>query len=116
MKPLIFCFILSCLSACTVNHGHFTILSNRLVDIKNFNIDTEKKISNVTEKDVGHIIFFVPTKKNPNLNDALNDVLRNTDSDLMTDVEITSWYWYIPYLYGQFGWKVQGDALKTRKN
>ena len=98
------------------SHGNFTVLSNRLVDVKNFNVDTDKKMNNVTGKDVSHIIIFVPTKANPNLNDALNDVFRNSDADIMTDVEITSWGWYIPYIYGQAGWKVRGDALKTRKN
>ena len=116
MKKILFCLCILCLSACTVSHGNFTVLSNRLVDIKNFNVDTDKKMNNVTGKDVSHIIIFVPTKANPNLNDTLNDVFRNSDADIMTDVEITSWGWYIPYIYGQAGWKVRGDALKTRKN
>lgn len=116
MRNIVLGIIIFCVSACSVSHGNFTVLSNRLVDIKNFHVDTEKKMNNVTGKDVSHIIVFVPTKANPNLNDALNDVFRNTDADVMTDAEITSWHWYIPYIYGQSAWQVKGDALKTRKN
>ncbi|MBQ9236252.1 MAG: hypothetical protein IJ184_07320 [Alphaproteobacteria bacterium] len=116
MKNILTLFTVFALSACSVSHGNFTVLSNRLVDVKNFDVDTDKKMNNVTGRDISHIIVFVPTKANPNLNDALNDVFRNSDADLMTDVEVTSWRWYIPYIYGQAGWTVQGDALKTRKN
>ena len=65
---------------------------------------------------IAHMIILVPTKANPNLNDALNDVFNKTDTDIMTDVEISTWSWWIPYIYGQTGWKVQGTAIKTRSN
>ncbi|MDD4556213.1 MAG: hypothetical protein PHE89_02640 [Alphaproteobacteria bacterium] len=116
MKNLVLFSFLFFLSSCVVSHGNFTVLSNKLVDTDDLNVDTTKKMKNVTGKDVSHMIILIPTKANPNLNDALNDVFRNNDADLMTDVSITSWGWYIPYVYGQFGWKVQGDALKTRNN
>lgn len=92
------------------------MISNKIIDTQNFHIDTSKKMNNATGKDVAHIVCVVPTKSNPNLNDALNDVFRNTDSDLMTDAEIKSWWWYVPYIYGQVGWSVSGDAVKTRSN
>ncbi|PZP39467.1 MAG: hypothetical protein DI585_04065 [Pseudomonas fluorescens] len=116
MKKLALIATLATLSACSVNHGEYTVLSNKLVDTKNFHIDSSKVQKNVTGKDVSHIITFIPTKANPNINDALNDVFRNSDADVMTDVTITSWFWWIPYIYGQAGWKVEGDAVKTRSN
>ena len=116
MRVVVMCCMVLLLSACKVSHGNFTVLSNRLVNTHSFHVNTDKKMNNVIGEDVAHIIVLVPTKANPNLNDALNDVFRNTDADLMTDVEITSWNWFIPYVYGQIGWRVQGDALKTRNN
>lgn len=50
------------------------------------------------------------------MEEALNDALNKTDTDLMTDVSVESWFWYIPYVYGNAGWEVKGDAVKTRKN
>ncbi len=32
------------------------------------------------------------------------------------DLRIKSWGFYIPYIYGQAGWSVKGDVVKTRKN
>ncbi len=116
MKTALIALSLLLLPSCVVSHGNFTVLSNKIIDTKSFHVDTNKKMKNATGKDVAHIVFVVPTKANPNLNDALNDVFRNTDSDLMTDVEIKEWFWYVPYIYGQYGWSVQGDALKTRGN
>lgn len=34
----------------------------------------------------------------------------------MTDVNVKTQEWYIPYIYGQSSWIVKGDAIKTRNN
>jgi uncharacterized lipoprotein YajG len=116
MKSLILASAMVLLTACTTNHGDFTVLSNKLVDTRHFHVDTTKVQKNVEGKDVSHIIVLFPTKANPNINDALNDVFRNTDSDVMINATVYSWGWYIPYIYGQAGWSVKGDAIKTRQN
>ncbi len=116
MKLMFLVLLLSLvlLPSCSVSHGNFTVMSNKLFDTDNLNVSNKTRQKNVVGKDVSHIIFFVPTKSNPNLNDALNDAFRRTDTDVMTDVEVTAWGWWIPYLYGQFGWTIEGDAVKTR--
>lgn len=117
MNKIIISFIVCLLSACSISHGNFTVLSNKIVDLENFNAGTSKKIKNVTGKDTSHVIIFFPIGKlNPNINDALNDVFRNADGDLMTDVSVVETVFYIPYIYGKFEWKVKGDVLKTRNN
>lgn len=114
MKKLTLAILLPLLASCSVNHGDFTVLSNKLVDTKNFHLDKSSVQKNVTGKDVGHIIVFVPTKMNVTPSEAMNDVFRNTDADVLTDVTLKSWGWYIPYIYGEMGWSVEGDAVKTR--
>ena len=42
--------------------------------------------------------------------------LKKTDADIMTDVNVKSWSWYLPYIYGETGWRITGDAIKTRDN
>ena len=116
MRRFLYLMFFIMLSGCTMSHGNFTVLSNRLVDVKNIHANTSKKVDNAEGKDIAHLIILVPTKANPNLNDALNDVFNKTDTDIMTDVEISTWSWWIPYIYGQTGWKVQGTAIKTRSN
>ncbi|MCM1324429.1 MAG: hypothetical protein NC218_09900 [Acetobacter sp.] len=116
MNKLFSLFVIIYLSGCCYNFGHFTILSNRMIDTQNIKNENIKKQYNIEGRDVGHTIVFMRTKSNPNLNDALNDALKKSQTDLMVDVEVKVWYWFIPYLYSQTGWKVQGTAIKTRNN
>ena len=80
-----------------------------------FDLDKADRVKNVKGVDRSHIIFLYDTKANPNLSDALNDAFRKADGDVMTDVTVTYWRWYIPLIYGQRGWTVEGDVVKTRR-
>jgi len=104
------------LSSCVVNHGDFTILSNKLIDVKRFSLAESPRQRNVEGDDTTHIILFIQAGGEPKLSEALNDAFRVTDTDVMSNVTIKSWAWYIPYIYGSIGWSVTGDAIKTRKN
>lgn len=102
-------------SSCTVNHGDFTVLSNKIVDIKDFNMGGSKRLRNIEGKDTAHTIIIVPTGI-PKLSEALNNAFEKSDTDIMTDVNVKTQWWYIPYIYGQSSWIVKGDAIKTRNN
>ena len=101
-------------SSCVVRHGDFTVLANKLIDTQNFDLsDTNRH--KVVGEDVQHIIVFIPTSGPPTLEGALDNAFDQSDGDVLTDAVIKSWGFYIPYLYGQAGWKVEGIAVKTRK-
>jgi len=102
------------LCSCTVRHGDFTVLSNRLIDTQNFDLNDTNR-HKVVGKDVQHIIVFIPTSGPPTLEGALDNAFDQSDGDVLTDAVIKSWGFYIPYIYGQAGWKVEGTAVKTRK-
>ena len=103
------------ISACSFNHGDFTVLSNKIIDMSDFDLESAQQIKNVEGKDISHIIFVFPTGV-PKISGALNDAFSKTDTDILTNVNLSLTNWYIPYIYGQSVWKVKGDALKTRKN
>jgi hypothetical protein len=50
------------------------------------------------------------------LEEAVDDALGKGNGDVMTDATVHHWFWYIPYIYGQEGWSVTGDVVKTRRN
>ena len=104
------------LSGCVVNHGDFTVVSNKLVRISEFELEKADRVKGVVGKDVVHIIVVIPTGGGPTVEAALDDALEKGGGDVMTDASIQSWYWYIPYVYGYAGWSVKGDVVKTRKN
>lgn len=114
MRKILAVCLVTLLGACSVNHGNFTVLSNKIVNINDFDLDKADRIKNIKGVDRAHVIMFFPTKSNPNLSDALNEAFRKADGDVMTDVTVTSWGWWIPYIYGQNGWTVEGDVVKTR--
>jgi hypothetical protein len=104
------------LSACSVRHGDFTVLSDKLVRTSDFDLSKADRVKGVVGRDVAHIIVIIPTKGQVTLKDALDDALRKGNGDVMTDAVITFWSWYIPYIYGETGWEVTGDVVRTRRD
>ena len=104
------------LSGCVIRHGDFTVLSNKLVRTADFELSKADRSRDVRGSDVAHIIVFIPTKGNVTLEAAIDDALRKGRGDVMTDAVVHYWSWYIPYIYGQTGWEVVGDVVKTRRN
>lgn len=115
MRKILILISLLFSSACVANHGSFTVLSNKLVDVQDFELDKADRVKHVKGKDTSHIIIFIPTNITPTLGGAITDALTKADGDVMTDVTVNSWSWYVPYLYGYAGWSVEGDVVKTRK-
>lgn len=115
MKKILSILTIFLVSACTQNHGDFTVLSNKIVNLKEFDIEKSQKVKSAHGQDMEHIILLFPTG-NPTLSEALNDALSKNDADVMTDVNVQTWFFWIPYIYGNIGWEVTGDAIKTRKN
>ncbi len=110
---LLGCMIATC--GCTTHHGAFTVASTKLIRLNEFELDKAGRVRGVEGRDVAHIIILVPTKES-SLKTAMDNALDGANADVMTDVSIEAWFFYIPYIYGQQGWKVKGDAIKTRLN
>lgn len=117
MTRSILCLVALCtlLSACLVRHGDFTVLTNKLVRLSEFDLSKSTSSSPVEGVDRAHIILVFPTKANATLEDAVDDALTRGGGDVMTDATVHYWFWYIPYIYGQEGWSVSGNVVKTRR-
>ena len=104
------------LSGCSVRHGDFTVLSNKLVNISDFELSKADRVKGIVGEDIQHIIIFIPIGGPPTLEEALDDAIVKGGGDVMTDAVVEAWGFYIPYIYGQNGWRVSGDVVKNRKN
>ena len=102
------------LVGCTVRHGDFTVISNKALRLSEFELDRADRVRGVVGKDEAHIIILFPTK-GITLEGALDDAFEKGDGDVMTDAVVTYRSFYIPYVYGQMGWQVKGDVVKTRR-
>jgi hypothetical protein len=112
-KNILLCLIFS-FFGCTTRHGDFTVLSNKLIRVSNFKADSQNR-THVQGKDINHIIVVFPTGGTPTIEGALDDAFKKGNGDLMTDAVISHSWFYIPYIYGQGGWTIEGDVVKTRK-
>ena len=109
-------FLVSILSSgCFVRHGDFTVLSNKLLRLSEFELEKVNRVKGVVGKDTTHIIIFFPTGGPPTIDGAIDDALEKGGGDVMTDAVISFSSWYIPYIYGRSQWNVKGDVVKTRR-
>ena len=104
------------LSACSVNHGTFTVISNQVADLDNLDLSTSQKVRNVKGESIGHIVIVIPVGElNPNVESAMTDAFTKVDGDVFTNARVSAFWFYIPYLLGRFQLDIEGDVIKTRK-
>ena len=108
-------FALTLSSGCVIRHGDFSVVSNKLVRTADFELSKAERTKGIVGEDIKHIYLFFPTGV-PTLEEAVDDALRKGNGDVVTDAVIKTWSWYIPLIYGQHGWSVTGDVVKTRQN
>ena len=102
-------------SGCTTTHGDFTVLSNKLVNLKEFDLSQSPVGHGVEGVDDAHIILFIPTG-HPTLEAAIDDMLQKGQGDVATDATVRSTFWWIPFIYGYSSWSVTGDVVRTRRS
>lgn len=114
MKKLLGLLTLSfSLIGCTQHLGNFTAASTMLYDVKVSENNLVKR--NAVGESSCHIIVFIPTCVTPKADEAVSKALMDGGGDFMQNVRIYHTGWYIPYIYGRFAIRVEGDVYKTRK-
>jgi hypothetical protein len=65
---------------------------------------------------VNHFIFWVPTRTlGPSLSEAVAEALERGNGHVLTNARVERIAWYVPLLYGEYGWLVRGDVVRLRK-
>jgi hypothetical protein len=64
---------------------------------------------------VSHVIFWVPTSaQEPTVMEAVGEALARGNGDLLINASVSRVAWYVPLLYGEYGWVVRGDVVRLR--
>lgn len=106
MKNLSITFLLLLtLNGCTMKLGHFNTITTKEVDFSKKHTKSSKKY---VGKDVVNMYVIFPTKWHPDIDVAVSDVLERADAVYMTDTTIAYKFWFIPYIYGEFWYEVEG--------
>ncbi|HAM36893.1 MAG TPA: hypothetical protein DEB40_09670 [Elusimicrobia bacterium] len=96
------------ISGCANRIIDFTALSSKNVDIPGV------RGERVRGEDMASIVIFIPTGT-PNIKEAVDDALEKGNGDLLIDGVIYNKMWYIPYVFGRFGFVVEGTVVNTKK-
>ncbi len=99
------------LAGCSVRHGDFTFLTNKNIGYPDMSkSENLGLIKGIAKKP---IIIIIPTGT-PHLEDAVDDALRKSGGDYLTDASVHYSWWYFPYIYGEYKWVVEGSAWKIK--
>jgi hypothetical protein len=102
------------LTGCTTNLGDFTLLSSKNVNLASFsNSKAEVSGEKVRGEDCVHIICIFATGT-PNLKTAVDRALESKNAFMLTNARVSYVAWYIPLIYGQAKFVVEGNP--TLKN
>jgi len=102
---------LSTATGCTGTTGHLALATTRPLDLHRIDFDTCSAQSgrHVVGRSCITVIGIVPLAM-PNFGDALDDALRRTGADHLSNVVVGYSVFDIPLIYGVACYVVQGDA------
>ena len=100
------------LTGCSHDFGSFTLLNSKNVNLADFSNSRAEESGEKTEGgDCAHIICFVPTGV-PNLKEATDRAMESKNAYMLTNVRVKSFFFYIPYIYGQEKITVTGTPVR----
>ena len=104
--------LLPMLGACATR-SDFTVISGKNVNLSDIRIDRSKAKGRTRGEDCMQIIIIFPTSGQPTLDEALDRALEAKKANVLLDAVVDFHSFYIPYLYGETCWEVEGDAYDT---
>ncbi len=110
MKNFLVCMAVLCLTGCVNRIGDFTVASTKNIDIKRtlHVVDSTRRVRGIDRK---HMILFIPLGI-PNIKEAMDNAEEKAPKCVgLSDVTLKAGWFYIPYVYGQFWYDVEGNPV-----
>jgi hypothetical protein len=102
-------------SGSSVSQGEFVAISTRPSVLGYAIDDTMPRTRDVEVVLRSHMILWIPTDTQPpTLEQAIEEALRRGRGDVLVNAVVDHFWWYVPPFYGQEGWRVVGDVVRTR--
>ena len=99
------------LGGCASRVGAFTVLSTRNIDWSRTQ-EYVRSSEKTKGKDINHIIIFIPTKANVNIEDAVDNAIAKVPGGIaLVDAVVRYRSFSIPLIYAQGGYIVEGSVL-----
>ncbi len=98
------------MNGCVTRIADLTVGSTKNIDIKKSLHRADESTRN-TGIDKKHIIIFIPTGA-PNIKEAMDEAIEKSKGAVgLSNVTVKYGWWYIPYIYGQFWYEVEGSPV-----
>jgi hypothetical protein len=103
------------ITSCATRLGAFTVISTKNIDWSRA-AEFTRNNQRVEGEDKYHIIILIPTKFNITIEDAVDRALQKVPGAVaLVDAVLRSKFFWIPYIYGQSGYFVEGTVLLDPK-
>ena len=102
-------------TGCITYHGQYSVLSNRVLDLKDFDPARAlaKRVYAEGSSERRMVAMIVDRERLPTLDEAIDKALEEGEGDLILNAQVLHWHWDIPLIYASSGWKVVGDVVNT---
>lgn len=98
------------LAGCSQRMVDFTVISSKNVDLSR-GADFKRSPTRVHGEDRKRVIVLIPTGE-PNAKEAMDKAIESTPGAIgLVDGVLTRHWWYIPYIYGEFWFEIEGTPL-----
>ena len=102
-------------AGCTTTRTRLDALSTEQVPFVGYDLEGARRTPDVVAEVMTQTIFWIPTNtESPTLQDAVDAVLKRGGGNVIVDAEVEHWWVFVPFLYGQEGWRVRGDVIQAR--
>jgi hypothetical protein len=108
--------LLALAPGCTTTQSfRFAALSSDQVPTLGYPHEGSSRVVDVAAEVRTQVFLWIPTNtRPPTLQDAVEGALRRGGGNLLVDATVERWWVWVPFLYGQEGWRVRGDVVRTR--
>ncbi len=110
--------VLACLlsASCTTRIADTTVISTKNINLENTEGFTTAYNARVKGQDKKHIVICIPFGT-PNVKEAIDRAIEKGGSNCvgLANAALEYNWFYIPYVYGQTGYTVEGDPIYKKK-
>ncbi|MGZ8137312.1 MAG: hypothetical protein ACXW1W_11815 [Methylococcaceae bacterium] len=113
MKFIVFSVIAMIMLSGCATRSDFTALSAKNISLTNLKVKREMVKGNTSGEHCQHTVIFFPLSGPATLDEALDRALEPHHANLLLNAVVKHNWFYIPFIYGQNCWKVNGVAYDT---
>jgi hypothetical protein len=105
---------LASLTGCYTTHARFEAISTQQVPVVGYQLEGARRTPDVVAEVMTQTILWIPTNtRSPTLQDAVDAALQRGGGNVIVDAEVEHWWVFVPFVYGQEGWRVRGDVIRS---